>query len=427
MLLISCFLCIFFAVIIYFVDGKKVINAKILLLLLWGVVLFINYVNPYSWYPLVLQTEILVFISTLGMCVTFLCTKSIRRKVEAFKIDKTRLVFFFSIQFVLLLFLIPLFLKTLTFFINNNYDFALLRSYYVHNSGNDDVPFLSTAQRLFYVYYFIFPCCNACVFINLLLSASKKMWKFPLILSLVFISLITFITAARGNLLVLIIGFVVAFSCFPEHLTNRVKIAVFVICLLSILLSITITSSRSVGGSFLETTVTYFCGGIRLLNESLKSKATFGLDEYTFGVCTFAGPLAFISDFDRYFVGVLGFHFLPSNFSPYFISQGQYFAEATYIGQHTLINAFPTYLYYFYRDGGVVWMLLMVCFLSYLVITVRNKFYKSSNLAYAYLFCALLYWMVMSVCWWEGIRLESFVSIVWGVLLSRMLIKKKRV
>ncbi len=192
----------------------------------------------------------------------------------------------------------------------------------------------------------------------------------------------------------------------------------------------TLTISRSFDKSnplvvLMNTVVSYFCGGIRVLNQTIAAPGQYGLDSYSFGICTFGGLVSILDTFNHYILGLFGVSILPKGFSTSIIHNA-YLSKNIRIGTHSSMNAFPTMLYYFMRDGGLLWVILFTFIFCRIIMRTESNFLRCPTVKNSFLLYLLIYNVVMSVCWWNPINCEFWMELFWGLLIIEFLLVKGR-
>jgi hypothetical protein len=183
------------------------------------------------------------------------------------------------------------------------------------------------------------------------------------------------------------------------------------------------TKSGTISYAF-KTLITYFCGGTRLLNQTIENPLSFGLDTYTYGYCTFAGFFSILNVVNMYLLGRFGLNPLPMNFAAELQVQ-DFISRNVHIGTASIINAFPTMYYFFLRDGGILFLVAAVFLFSRFITFYEKRSARRNSLKSSFTYGLLFYVSIMTVCWWEPIRTEFWMTLLWGRLLCRMVEKRK--
>jgi oligosaccharide repeat unit polymerase len=272
------------------------------------------------------------------------------------------------------------------------------------------------------------------VIYDAILCIENRFWKKPLFFMVAQVLLQTMYTAGRTIIFFASFSllFVYAFYSQVKHDDYSMKVVkkrlkVFLIIFALIVVGITLLRNNSKEGilsNVIETVLSYFCGGTRVFNQILQQPSFYGLDAYTFGICTFAGLLSILSTIQTYSFGKLGLGILPASFSSYTIAQGYVAKRITY-GVNSAMNAFPTMFYYFVRDAGVIGLIIGPILFARVISHVEKKLLKTKDLINSFKYFYLMYALLMSVCWWEPMRQEFWMTFLWGVLICNYILKPR--
>jgi oligosaccharide repeat unit polymerase len=416
-------------------------NAGFIGSFIWGTVLLVNAIGPFGWYALSSKGEIYLFIGSLFFCIGLFSLKerisvdsqsqSISILIEDFSIHNVPNTFFI-IQDVLIILMIPMAVKAFRIFVSSGYDMYMVR--YLYANGADANSLMSTFQRLFYIHYIVGPCATACIIYDAILCIENKFWAKPLFHLVLLVLLQTMYSAGRTAIFfaMFMLFFVYAYYSQLKRSSYSMKVIkkrlkIFGIVFISIVVAITLMRNNSKDNFLLtifETILSYFCGGSRVFDQTLQNPGAYGLDGYTFGICTFAGLLSVITTIQNYTIGRVGLFFIPSSFSSYTIAQGYVVNRVSY-GLDSAMNAFPTMFYYFVRDAGVLGLIIVPLVFGRVLVRNERDFFRNRDRFSAFKYFFLLYSMVMSVCWWEPMRQEFWMTFLWGLLICRLILKPK--
>ena len=441
MLLVAVAICYSSTAFHYYLNGYKWMNMGTIVSFLWGTVLLVNFISPFQWYPMSNKgcSYLLVGIVALNIGL-FRFKPNNKYLIDNNNHNNTLLELFstkdvpntfFLIQNVLILFMIPIVIKAVGLLINSGFDLYVLR--FAYSNATDSHAFMSTAQRLFYIHYCIGPCSFACILIDSVLCLNNRFWKKPLYYLLILTILQTVSSAGRSSIFFSVIVFFLYYYSLKNQFSPagscksvRTKVLVFLIIL--VLMMIVITLLRNNGHHSIITTivhsiVSYFCGGVRVFDQIIRHPNAFGLFDETYGMSTFAGLFSILLFLNHYSLGLVGLSFIPPDFSIYDTVQG-YLINSIPIGINAEMNAFPTMFYFFFRDFGLISFILFPLLFGFLLSTIEKLYYLNRAPFYTFLYFYLLYTAIMSVCWWEPIRTEFWMVLIWGFVLCLILRKR---
>jgi len=81
--------------------------------------------------------------------------------------------------------------------------------------------------------------------------------------------------------------------------------------------------------------------------------------------------------------------------------------------------------YYFCRDGGAIAIAFISCLFGMLLGYFKKVQQLKPNIRNRSIYYFMVYAAIMSICWWEPIRTEFWMIMIWGLLLYRMMLKKE--
>jgi len=426
---------------IYYSLNHRLFNAGAIINLVWAAVLLINIFNPLDWYDLSNKTELYIVIGIISLDIGLFAIElfyssiqksEIKYAIMANKGPKVRLLFLY--QVFLLIAMIPMIYKAITVLLNNKLNMFILRDLYA--TGGENGSYMSTLERLIYIHYIVNPGAMACIIIDSILCFKYGFWKKPFIFLMLLVLAITIISAARTSLFFSIIMLLVAYSDSKDNYSfsnlqgkNNLRRNIILYFIIIIIFVMVITIQRSSINSSLtsimgRTLLSYFGGGIRIFDQTLRNPEQFGLDKYTFGVSSFSGLISILDVFNHYALSPFGINILPAGHSSTTVAQGFLYANVI-IGPYTSMNAFPTMFYYFCRDGGVMIIVFMSCLFGILLEFLGKHRQLQPSIRNSFIYYLMLYAGIMSVCWWEPMRTEFWMVLIWGLLLYRMMIVKE--
>jgi len=426
---------IYFTISHRFLDVGSIING------VWAAALLINILNPLDWYDLSNKTELYITLGVISLNIGLLVAELLfsriqNRESEYIIITKKKPNFrmFFLYQAFLLIISIPMIYKAAKLLITNNMNMYVLRNIYA--TGGENASYMSTLERLIYIHYIVNPGAMACIIIDSILCIEYAFWKKPFIFLMLLTLSMTIISAARTSLFFSMVMLLIAYSnrkdnyAFPNlqgksQIKKNMIIYIIIIVIFSMIITTQRTSSYSSLSSIMgRTLLAYFGGGIRVFNETLRNPQQFGLDRYSFGMCSIAGLISIFDLFNNYALSPLGINILPAGHSSTAVAQGFLYSNVV-IGPYTSMNAFPTMFYYFCRDGGAIAIAFISCLFGMLLGYFKKVQQLKPNIRNRSIYYFMVYAAIMSICWWEPIRTEFWMIMIWGLLLYRMMLKKE--
>ena len=419
-----------------YINRGRLITVGGVISIIWGTINMINAISPYDWYPLSDRCKMILLIGSLAMAIGLFSNRGVpysivSRDEQSLDLD-AKYKEFFILQIILALIMVPMVIKAVSIIMSSNLNLAALRTIYA--TGGEDGSYMSTFQRLFYIHYVVGPSAFACILIDSMLFFRHGLWKKPLVYIVLLAVLEAVYSAARTIIFFSAIAILVSFFIYKGHANSqydvrrvRRRIRRIFIVLAGFMIVITLlrgnTNNSAVGYVF-KTLITYFCGGTRLLNQTIENPLSFGLDSYQYGYCTFAGLFSIINLINMYFLGRVGLNIFPINFAADMHVQ-DYIARNVRIGSVSSINAFPTMYYFFLRDGGIIFLIIIVVILGRMITAYERKSVRQNSLNRTFTYSLFFYVAIMTVCWWEPIRTEFWMILFWGKLFCRMLEKRQ--
>lgn len=437
MLWIASFICFLSAVYHFYINRGRLVTVGAVISLLWGVVNMINAISPFDWYPLNDQCKTVILIGSIAIVVGLFTTRQMpcvedEQDNDAINVNQVY-KFFFILQVLLIFIMIPMVIKAIGVLMSNNYSMTLLRDVYA--SGGEEESYMSTIERLFYIHYIVGPCSTACILIDAILFFKHGLWKKPLFFIFALSLLPAIYSAARTSIFFAAISIFIAYLQYKGGTKNqyslkrvRRKLGLIAVILVAFMVIITVLRGNTDNGALayvFKTIIQYFCGGTRVLSRTLESPSLFGLDSYSYGFCSIAGFFSIINLINMYIFGPIGLNLLPINFASDMHVQS-YLAYNVRIGTVSSMNAFPTMFYFFLRDGGLVFLIIFIIVVSRLITRYEKRSALSKSLKNTYTYILFFYVAIMSVCWWEPIRTEFWMALIWGRIICNIAEKRIR-
>lgn len=401
----------------YYSRYRTVLFPGVLFNTWWVIILTISLLNPLGFYSVSGQTRAILMLGLVCFnipCLLFGITKSRESAIynswdnETISVNKL-----ITIQVILCILLLPLVFKTIG--IISEFGLLGMRTEYALNING----FMSTFERIFYIHFFVFPCSSACFLITSVLWAKGKMGLKGLLIGIINIILILMISAGRLMIFNAIIYLSVSYILYkPKKQFYEVKftkkkrwqIISIITCIVLLVIYITYERSYQAGSylsAFFEALLTYFTGGIQLLDIAISSPESFGLTKYALGSVFIAGFLSIFILVLYYVPGVALNLELPTAYAQ------QYLTQSLSIGPNHSINAFATMYYYFIRDFGFIGVILLTTLFSMTCLYSYKLLIQKTSLISTALFIQVVILIFYSVIWWEPYRMEF-----WAVLLN---------
>ncbi len=430
-MLLMAFICFLNCWFIYILN-KNMFNIKSAVLLIWGIVLLVNFISPYDWYPMQDNTIFILLLGTFVMNLTFIAAQKFFPPrpdyCKSITIDKKVVKIFYILQIVLVVITIPILAKAIFALAKSGFNMAVLRTMYA--TGGEGGIYMTTFERLLYIHYVVQPLSYCCIAMDAYLCFMNGFRKKPLIYLLVTMFNVSLITAGRHVILYSIVAISVAyFSTKKDDISieeRRHKKRYYrTIIILAVAITVLITilrSSEDEGffGQVVQSIVSYFCGGARVFNTVLQNGSMYGLSLQTYGL-GFIGGLASIFCFiDGSILGIVGLNLVPKGFNMYDFVHG-YLNSPVQYGTSSQMNAFSTMYYYFLRDFGIIGVAILTCLLCLIFVYFENRYYRNPNIMNAALYIHIFFTGIMSVCWFEPIRVEFWMTIFWIIAVNKVL------
>ncbi|MEG2001110.1 MAG: O-antigen polymerase [Evtepia sp.] len=447
-MLVTWVLCLVLLIFQYYISPYKFRDMRVIFDAWWLVVITLFVVSKSQYYPTtgLVWNHIFVGILAVNMADFFFRLAGTKIKkvklrtnyVKPVQIGMDSVVnsyykVIICIQLILLLAMIPLFLRALpTIMIGG---LGSMRSLYV---GATTETFMSTFERILYIHFGVFPGVCACALLAAVLWANGQMKLRYLSITALNIACVTLITGARTYIFYFFIFVVGAFAKDGKKILlvshkkyNRVKRNVILLVVVILVVLIAITSQRSFGGNRssrenLFTTVSvYFSGGIKLFDVVLNNPEQFGLNYPMFGIAIISGLLSviqlllsYVPVIGSFFYGELITNLVQQNVTSYIM-----------VGPQLTMNAAPTMFYYFMRDFGVFGLLSGGMVVA-LLMNMATKQLRYNSFKASILYLEVLLIVILGVCWWEPYRMEFWVIPVqvffWLWLAKKVCVWRKK-
>ena len=408
---------------------KRLISPESVFNLVWLLALFLIAINPFGLNAISNTTLTLLTIGNVVFNVSsyffslFFTNKSKVIKDYSNKTKyRTNLLFMFIL--ILLILMLPPFLKSLAVLISGG--FAAVRTFYVSGANGFD----NAVIRLLYVHVLIFPAAFVASVLAAHIWIRGKLGFIQFMFSVLLIIMLVVITGARLYLLSYMIFFGISFFMNFELDKNSIKNrgfrrVLFVIVLTFITILYYVTKDRGISGgnnifSILKTFYVYFVGGISVFNNAINNQLAYGLGDYTYGATFVAGILQIIAYPLSKISMLSNWTFYPTD------AASEYLVRFVSIGSNTEMNAFATMYYFFMRDFGVFGIVLYSTILAMLCSFVKHMLSKRNNLVYNQIYIYVIGLIAFSTIWWDLYRMESWSILILLILASNLIEKKER-
>lgn len=411
------FVCAGLCVLSFKID-KKIYNPFFLFNFIWGVAVFVSGLGLFDFMVARASIYWLLLIAVIGFNIPLLIfhkkykllanAQSLVMQSDTSIVSKWtyRIVIFF--QAILLLLSIKRSIIAVQWLAQGN-PYERIRSFYYYS----DSIVGSMAENLINI-YLITPFLTFCM-ILFAISIFKKKINLPFVLLyLANLGMVTFYTGARGGIFDLIILCAVVLMIFFREVKKDRKRCTFLLCsaIISVILLVTITLVRSIHSkniiySVLKTITMYFTGSIKFLEINIDK--FLGNYDYLWGRGFFGG----VADVFVLLLRFIGFR----NIDTAGTLIGTPVQKAELIGPNQTYNAFPTMIYTFLFDSGILGVFIdsilfgLLCAFTYYIMLKKNNIF----LLGMYLLCVIS--IVDSILVWDFLSpWACFVWIGFGIL-----------
>ena len=435
MSIVSCVISlVFFIISIFFYRKRKAISPVIVFFALWTFILILSNLHLYNIYEAsdkayFLILTMLVFFA-LGIVLNICTLKSIHKNTKSkVKEEILKIELRYKIYYTLCFAIIFLYIIDIIIIIQQLQEGTPLwqiRNWTLEPVGSDNPilnrrSFLETIIRniILAPCEMIIPPITAYYFFT---EENKKRKYILLIVSI--LVLVTSSVAGGGGR----IGFIYYIGCFilaffimykkeekSKEIIKKYKKSIGIFFVLGILFIIGYTVLRTGFGNIIKQIYTYFALPPTLLSEWLPEIENVN---HTFGMTTFFGM-------HSYFFRVLDTIGLSNLVPPIYNDTYLYITDAEIFKQvgYGVGNAFVTPIYYFYIDGGYIFVCLASMFFGFLVSGVFEKFEKNINIKSFAIYALVTYGVFVSF-----MRIQTAIpAYIIAFIFIEVLFKKKRI
>ena len=435
MSIVSCVISlVFFIISIFFYRKRKAISPVIVFFALWTFILILSNLHLYNIYEAsdkayFLILTMLVFFA-LGIVLNICTLKSIHKNTKSkVKEEILKIELRYKIYYTLCFAIIFLYIIDIIIIIQQLQEGTPLwqiRNWTLEPVGSDNPilnrrSFLETIIRniILAPCEMIIPPITAYYFFT---EENKKRNYILLIVSI--LVLVTSSVAGGGGR----IGFIYYIGCFilaffimykkeekSKEIIKKYKKSIGIFFVLGILFIIGYTVLRTGFGNIIKQIYTYFALPPTLLSEWLPEIENVN---HTFGMTTFFGM-------HSYFFRVLDTIGLSNLVPPIYNDTYLYITDAEIFKQvgYGVGNAFVTPIYYFYIDGGYIFVCLASMFFGFLVSGVFEKFEKNINIKSFAIYALVTYGVFVSF-----MRIQTAIpAYIIAFIFIEILFKEKRI
>lgn len=401
-------ICIIVGIFTY-IKNRKILKINFLYTLLWcigGVFVSINYLDMY---PISWDTHLLILISICTFNITLFLNKKYNDKfIPEWKLKKSSMRMILLGHALAYAFMIPITFNALRVILLSGW-FELREYAYSASAIAGPLqmriyswiinPFFSMTMLLASIYLF---------------SNLKKEKKLFLFFGIIDVLLITITFGGRFNILKMFIFALISLFLRNGYMKKifNIKIRYIVFGILIIILLLYLTSLRSLKGlSIVENIIIYFWGSIvyfDIITHSSIYQHIYLTPMYgtaTFGVVT-SIPL------------YLMYMITGTNLTPEFLLDFTS-NDFLYIAPQTRYNAFATWIFAFWRDGGVFGVLFGTMMIALAIVFLRKKIKKTKKLMYYSLLIYLLYVVLTSTLTYNMVTIQHTVTLIFLILITR--------
>ena len=435
MSIVSCVISlVFFIISIFFYRKRKAISPVIVFFALWTFILILSNLHLYNIYEAsdkayFLILTMLVFFA-LGIVLNICTLKSIHKNTKSkVKEEILKIELRYKIYYTLCFAIIFLYIIDIIIIIQQLQEGTPLwqiRNWTLEPVGSDNPilnrrSFLETIIRniILAPCEMIIPPITAYYFFT---EENKKRKYILLIVSI--LVLVTSSVAGGGGR----IGFIYYIGCFilaffimykkeekSKEIIKKYKKSIGIFFVLGILFIIGYTVLRTGFGNIIKQIYTYFALPPTLLSEWLPEIENVN---HTFGMTTFFGMHSY---FFRVLATIGLINLVPpiDNDTYLYITDAEIFKQVGYgVG-----NAFVTPIYYFYIDGGYIFVCLASMFFGFLVSGVFEKFEKNINIKSFAIYALVTYGVFVSF-----MRIQTAIpAYIIAFIFIEILFKEKRI
>lgn len=419
-----------FGLIMSFWKTKKIIYPGVVFNFIWLVAIIMNQNNPNHFYAIHENTYAVILLGITSFNIPFLLCRTNRRSRiteanESLNEKSAKKILF--VQLIIFMALIPLLLKAIQF--HAIYGTAAFRSIYAEGVKYG---YMTVFERLLYIHYVIFPISMVTNGMQIILWTKGITNVKYLIFGLVNEVIIMYCSAARGNLLIVILFFIFAVFISSMALDKvekyfkrvRRQLKWFIIAGVALLVFMSIQRGNVDEGNFIlgfyKTLATNFSGGFNLLDQAVNSPEDWGLNEYRFGTASLRG-----------FVEVLLFAIRLITLNRVNIeltSVAEYASHFFNVSDTTKMNAYVTVFYTFMQDFGILGVVLLSMFFGYISVRFYNKVMQTATIKNTMFLMFMLVTLFYTTVRWQLMIADwgaMFVHVIWLSMLIGENSKKK--
>lgn len=351
---------VIFLMILFYFNYKKYknwSNPSSLMLGLWGVIIMVyelkiielNRINTSTYIALYLGAIFFVLGTLIANRIRFSLTKDNDLKKEIIYIPKYNWILFLA--FISILIYLPDTISSIKLLINGG-NFIVLRSKVGETVISNILINLLRNYIIQPFLIFLYPVSAYCL-ISLKenkISKVKNVKKYIFIFSSILAIMQLFTSGGRATVVYLLVHIIIVLRLLDGKMMVSKKLKIIIgICILSVIIGVYyISVSRGID-KVGESMIAYLCGCVPLLDYYISDIITTGY--YTYGGAFLYGMLNLFFTF----LGNVGFD--EPQFMDYLLNQ-LYVEENVVVGPSVKMNAFVSWLFYFFKDGGYIALII---------------------------------------------------------------------
>lgn len=393
---------------------RKVVTINIMFSVIWCFAGIANNNEYASLYKLSSRTNIYIVLSIIVFnCVYILFGKSVDIKytLKLLQINlnhhKKNMNVLIVLNLFCYIFMVPIFLKAIN--IIQNQSWARLRAYAFMESD-----LLATALQIRISIWIVYPIFLFTIILSLIYIIIQKRDFILTAMGIIDIALYSVSFGGRGLIVKSIILFGLTLILLYQQQRIRIKFRkrYFLGGGIAILILSNAISARSLGGlSVINNLIVYLVGSFSYFDVITNSSKYTDLNSvYLFGT----GALGFLINPFLYVMSLFpGVDNLTSEKITKLVTTNFEFISSDY-----MYNALPTSMYPFWRDFGIVGIILGTMFFAVSVIYVEKKFHAEMNLRWLIIYLIFIYAVFESAMQYDLLTIQFSFIILITILLT---------
>lgn len=416
----------FFAILFQYSVDKNLSHPLTAFNVTWLLAVLFSKINISNLYVIDDNTYLYIWVGQITF--NFIIGIYTKGKFINFKLERTnnfqinnlysKIIYLNIVQLMLFVCMIPVMLQSLNFI--SAYGVHATRTLYALGA---DSGFMTTFQRLFYIHLGIFPLVEAIAYIQLLLWVMGKIKFKYAVIGIINIVAISFISVGRLKFIYFAIALLVAYALNKEYsrkapkvatvqtrksLKNTKNIILFIVLMVIITTIFRHNINTSILYSIMEVGISYLTDGVVIFNYLL-SDMNDNTSHLIYGEASLAGLLGVGSHFLQFLS--LGKIVIPV--------EGVLTEVSTFyeVGTNKMLNGYPTMYYYFYRDFGILGIIIFTAFLALISIKLYKRVKRNPSFVNQILYVNLMLILLFGILRWELSKQEVVMRIVYTIFI----------